>query len=410
LHLVHAARLRDNARRFQAAPDGQARECEIFYSYKTNPVPGVLRELHRAGLGAEVISHYELWLARRLGVPAERIVYNGPAKSRESVREAIASGIALLNVNHREEIAVVAGLAAELGGKPRIGIRVTVAEGWSGQFGVPVAGGHALAAYGEAVRSPSLEVVGLHAHRGGMIRSAEELISFVDAVLAFTDQLEERLGIVEHTHYIIGSVVGPHPFPMIVRDFQSVIGRECGEQCVNSFGALPDAIVACVGGGSNAAGIFAPFIDDAIVKLIGVEAGGRSNEPGEHAAPLSLGSPGVLHGSYSYVLQDKFGQTADVHSCSAGLDYPGVGPEHSHWKDSGRVKYISVTDAEALHAFELLAQTEGIIPALETAHAVAAAVEVARSMPEGQRIVINISGRGDKDVQEVMRLMGEWPT
>jgi tryptophan synthase beta chain len=165
-----------------------------------------------------------------------------------------------------------------------------------------------------------------------------------------------------------------------------------------------------VGGGSNAAGIFAPFIDDAIVKLIGVEAGGRSNEPGEHAAPLSLGSPGVLHGSYSYVLQDKFGQTADVHSCSAGLDYPGVGPEHSHWKDSGRVKYISVTDAEALHAFELLAQTEGIIPALETAHAVAAAVDLARSMPNGQRIVINISGRGDKDVQEVMRLMGERPT
>jgi tryptophan synthase beta chain len=227
---------------------------------------------------------------------------------------------------------------------------------------------------------------------------------------ATNEALRDWMGSVEHTHYIIGSVVGPHPFPMIVRDFQSVIGRECREQCVNSFGAMPDAVVACVGGGSNAAGIFAPFIDDAGVKLIGVEAGGRSNKPGEHAAPLSLGSPGVLHGSYSYVLQDKFGQTADVHSCSAGLDYPGVGPEHSHWKDSGRVQYTSVTDAQALQAFELLAKTEGIIPALETAHAVAAAVDVARSMPKGRHIVINISGRGDKDVQEVMRLTGERPT
>jgi tryptophan synthase beta chain len=222
---------------------------------------------------------------------------------------------------------------------------------------------------------------------------------------ATNEALRDWMGSVEHTHYIIGSVVGPHPFPMIVRDFQSVIGRECRAQCVEAFGGLPNAIVACVGGGSNAAGIFYPFIADNSVRLIGVEAGGRSNRPGDHAAPLSFGSPGVLHGSLGYVLQDKFGQTADVHSCSAGLDYPGVGPEHSYWKDIGRVEYVSITDDEALDAFGLLARTEGIIPALETAHAVAAAVRVANELAPGQRLVINLSGRGDKDVQEARRLL-----
>jgi len=168
---------------------------------------------------------------------------------------------------------------------------------------------------------------------------------------------------------------------------------------------LPDALIACVGGGSNAAGMFYPFIQDESVRLIGVEAGGRSSKPGDHAAPLSHGSPGVLHGSLSYVLQDEFGQTADVHSCSAGLDYPGVGPEHSYWKDAGRVEYTSVTDGEALEAFGLLAELEGMIPALESAHAIAETIKRAPTMKKSQRIVINLSGRGDKDVQEAMRLM-----
>jgi tryptophan synthase beta chain len=222
---------------------------------------------------------------------------------------------------------------------------------------------------------------------------------------ATNEAMRDWMGSVEHTHYILGSVVGPHPFPTIVRDFQSVIGRETREQCRRDFGRLPDVVAACVGGGSNAAGIFHPFVNDASVRLIGVEAGGRSNDPGEHAAPLSFGSPGVLHGSLSYVLQDEFGQTADVHSCSAGLDYPGVGPEHSFWKDSGRVEYATASDDEALDAFALLARLEGIIPALESAHAVAAAIKVAASLPADQLVVINLSGRGDKDVQEVMRLM-----
>jgi tryptophan synthase beta chain len=222
---------------------------------------------------------------------------------------------------------------------------------------------------------------------------------------ATNEAMRDWMGSVGATHYVLGSVVGPHPFPTIVRDFQSVIGRECRAQCLERFGRLPNTVVACVGGGSNAAGIFAPFVGDASVRLVGVEAGGRGSRPGEHAAPLSFGSPGVLHGSLSYVLQDDDGQTADVHSCSAGLDYPGVGPEHSYWKDTGRVEYTSATDDEALAAFETLARSEGIIPALETSHAVHTAVEIARRSPKDHLVVINLSGRGDKDVQEVMRLL-----
>ncbi len=223
---------------------------------------------------------------------------------------------------------------------------------------------------------------------------------------ATNEAMRDWMGSVGRTHYIIGSVVGPHPFPLMVRDFQSVIGTECRAQSLATLGRLPDLVVACVGGGSNAAGIFAPFVGDASVGLLGVEAGGRGPGAGDHAAPLSHGTPGVLHGSLSYVLQDGDGQTADVHSCSAGLDYPGVGPEHSHWKDAGRVCYTAVTDAEALESFQLLARLEGIIPALETSHAVHAAVNAARSMRPDQVVVINVSGRGDKDVVEAMRLLG----
>jgi tryptophan synthase beta chain len=223
---------------------------------------------------------------------------------------------------------------------------------------------------------------------------------------ATNEAMRDWMGSVGRTHYIIGSVVGPHPFPLMVRDFQSVIGRECRVQSMDVLGRLPDLVVACVGGGSNAAGIFAPFVPDAGVRLLGVEAGGRGPTAGDHAAPLSHGTPGVLHGSLSYVLQDGDGQTADVHSCSAGLDYPGVGPEHSHWKDEGRVEYTAVTDAQALEAFQLLARLEGIIPALETSHAVHAAIEAARAMRPDQVVVINVSGRGDKDAVEAMRLLG----
>jgi len=223
---------------------------------------------------------------------------------------------------------------------------------------------------------------------------------------ATNEAMRDWMGSVDHTHYILGSVVGPHPFPMIVRDFQSVIGRETKAQSLRHIGGLPDVIVACVGGGSNAAGMFYPFIEDESVKLIGVEAGGRSSDPGEHAAPLTHGKPGILHGSMSYVLQDQYGQTDNVHSCSAGLDYPGVGPEHSFWKDEGRVSYTSVTDQEALDAFLWCSRDEGIIPALESSHAIAHAVKVASDLPKDANVVINLSGRGDKDVEEASRLLG----
>jgi tryptophan synthase beta chain len=224
---------------------------------------------------------------------------------------------------------------------------------------------------------------------------------------ATNEAMRDWMGSSRTTHYTIGSVVGPHPFPMIVRDFQSVIGRETKAQCIDQIGRLPDAVVACVGGGSNAAGIFAPFIDDAQVELIGAEAGGRGFEAGEHAASLSKGRPGILHGSFSYVLQDEDGQTLDVHSISAGLDYPGVGPEHSFWKDLGRARYESITDAEALGAYNITAKHEGILPALESSHALAQAFTEARRLGGGKVLVACLSGRGDKDAYEIARLRGE---
>jgi tryptophan synthase beta chain len=226
---------------------------------------------------------------------------------------------------------------------------------------------------------------------------------------AVNEALRDWMASVESTHYIIGSVIGPHPYPRIVRDFQSVIGRETREQSLARFGRLPDLVVACVGGGSNAAGMFYPLIDDAQVQLLGVEAGGRGAQPGEHASPLSYGRPGVLHGSYSYVMQDEDGQTCDVHSISAGLDYPGVGPEHSFWKSIGRVEYTTCEDAQALAAFDVLAQSEGILPALESAHALAVAMERAARMAPDQIVVVCLSGRGDKDAAEIARLKGLAP-
>ena len=210
----------------------------------------------------------------------------------------------------------------------------------------------------------------------------------------------------ENTNYIFGSVCGPHPFPMVVRDFQSVIGRECREQCLEQFHRLPDVLVACVGGGSNAAGFFYPFVSDRDVQLVGVEAGGYGDQIGDHAAPLNFGSPGVLHGSLSYVMQDDDGQTAAVHSISAGLDYPGVGPEHAYWLDSKRATYTTVTDQQALDAFQALTRDEGIIPALESAHAVAHSLILAAKLPGDRAIIVNLSGRGDKDLDEVLRLLG----
>jgi tryptophan synthase beta chain len=208
------------------------------------------------------------------------------------------------------------------------------------------------------------------------------------------------------TYYLLGSVVGPAPYPAMVRDFQAIIGKETREQMLAEYQRLPDYIVACVGGGSNAIGIFYPFLDDKEVKLIGVEAAGRGIKTGQHAAPLTAGTVGVLHGTKSYVLQDDSGQIRETHSVSAGLDYPGVGPEHSYLKDSRRAQYVAVTDKEALEGFQLLCQTEGIVPALEPAHAIYHAARMAKSLDKEQIIVVNLSGRGDKDMDIVAKELG----
>lgn len=222
---------------------------------------------------------------------------------------------------------------------------------------------------------------------------------------AVNEALRDWAASVRETHYLLGSVVGPHPFPLMVRTFQSVIGKETRAQILEREGRLPDAILACVGGGSNAIGIFHPFLQDD-VRLIGVEAGGEGIESGRHGASLCAGSPGILHGAFSYLLQDPDGQILSTHSVAAGLDYPGVGPEHSMLKDTGRIEYTSVTDREALEAFALLSRKEGIIPALESAHAIARLVKMAGEFGRDDIVVVNLSGRGDKDLAEVARLRG----
>jgi tryptophan synthase beta chain len=297
-------------------------------------------------------------------------------------------------------------LIAQRMGKTRV-----IAETGAGQHGVATATACALTGLEctiymgeEDIRRQKLNVFNMKTLGATVVPVTEGSRTLRDAT---NEALRDWMGSSRQTHYTIGSVVGPHPFPMIVRDFQAVIGRETRQQCLDRLGRLPDAAVACVGGGSNAAGMFYPFIEDAEVELIGAEAGGRGPQSGEHAASLTQGRPGVLHGSLSYVLQDDDGQTENVHSISAGLDYPGVGPEHSYWKDCGRVRYESVTDADALAAYATLARQEGILPALESSHAVAQALIEAPRLGPGKVLVVCLSGRGDKDAYEVARLRGE---
>jgi len=291
-------------------------------------------------------------------------------------------------------------------GKPRI-----IAETGAGQHGVATATAAALFGLpcvvymgAEDVRRQRLNVFKMRALGTEVRAVVSGSRTLRDAI---NEAMRDWMATVEHTHYIIGSVVGPHPFPMMVRDFQAVIGVETKAQCREQIGRLPDVVVACVGGGSNSAGMFYPFVGDASVELVGVEAGGRGTQPGAHASTLNFGQPGVLHGSFSYVLQDEDGQTADVHSVSAGLDYPGVGPEHSYWKESGRVKYTHVGDEDALHGFDLCSRLEGILPALETAHAVVEAMRIASKRAREDVVVICFSGRGDKDCFEVAHLRGQ---
>ncbi|MEW6096881.1 MAG: tryptophan synthase subunit beta [bacterium] len=297
-------------------------------------------------------------------------------------------------------------LLAKYMGKPRI-----IAETGAGQHGVATA--TAAAMFGLQCEvymgTEDIERQALNVFRMKLLGSKVNPVESGSRTLkdAINEAIRDWVTNVRTTHYVIGSVVGPHPYPMMVRDFQAIIGEETKEQIRKLENRLPDYLLACVGGGSNSIGLFYPFFEDKQVKFIGVEGAGKGINTGLHAASLQAGEPGVLHGCLSYVLQDKNGQITPTHSISAGLDYPGVGPEHSYYKDTGRAEYVGVTDDEALEAFQLLAETEGIIPALESAHAIAYVKKLAPKLDKAEIIVINLSGRGDKDVETVSKILEE---
>lgn len=303
---------------------------------------------------------------------------------------------------HKTNNGIGQALLAKFMGKERL-----IAETGAGQHGVATAMAGALLGMKVDVYmgAEDVERQKMNVFRMGLLGARVIPVESGSRTLkdAINEALRDWVATFEYSHYLIGSVVGPYPYPVIVRDFQSVIGREAREQILEAEGTLPDAVVACVGGGSNAMGIFYPFVNDR-VRLIGVEAGGKGLETGLHAASLNAGELGVFHGMLSYFLQNEEGQITPTHSVSAGLDYPGVGPEHAYLKDSGRAEYVTVTDEEALRAFHELSRTEGILPALESAHAVAYAMKIAPEMDKDEIIIVNLSGRGDKDLDIVRRV------
>ncbi len=293
-------------------------------------------------------------------------------------------------------------LLTERMGKPRV-----IAETGAGQHGVATATACALLGLECVVYMGEVDTERQALNVARMRLLGAEVVPVKTGSRTLKDAINEALRDwvtnVDRTHYILGTVAGAHPFPVMVRDFHRVIGLEAREQMLSRYGRLPDAVAACVGGGSNAIGIFHPFIDDPGVRLVGFEAAGDGVETGRHAATLCAGSPGMLHGALSYLLQDPDGQTIETHSISAGLDYPGVGPEHSWLKDTGRAEYRPITDAQAMEAFQLLSRTEGIIPAIESAHAVAGALQLGPELGDGALLLVNLSGRGDKDVDTAVK-------
>jgi len=356
---------------------------------------------HDPGFLAEF--HYEL--KHFVGRPSP--VYHAARMSREQGGAQIYLKREDLNHTGAHKINNVIGQAmlARRMGKPRI-----IAETGAGQHGVATA--TICARYGlecivymgsEDVKRQSPNVYRMNLLGATVIPVESGSKTLKDAL---NEAMRDWVTNVENTFYIIGTVAGPHPYPMMVRDFQSVIGKECLQQMPELAGGQPDVVIACVGGGSNAMGIFHPYISHEKTRLIGVEAAGEGLDSGKHSASLQRGSPGVLHGNRTYILQDENGQITETHSISAGLDYPGVGPEHAWLKDIGRAQYVGITDAEALSAFHYLCRTEGIIPALESAHAVAYAMKLAATMKSDQKILVNLSGRGDKDIGTVADLAG----
>jgi tryptophan synthase beta chain len=353
----------------------------------------------------EFLAEFQYELKHFVGRPSP--VYHAARMSREQGGAQIYLKREDLNHTGAHKINNVIGQAmlARRMGKPRI-----IAETGAGQHGVATA--TICARYGlecivymgsEDVKRQSPNVYRMNLLGATVVPVESGSKTLKDAL---NEAMRDWVTNVENTFYIIGTVAGPHPYPMMVRDFQSVIGKECLQQMPELAGGQPDVVIACVGGGSNAMGIFHPYISHEKTRLIGVEAAGEGLDSGKHSASLQRGSPGVLHGNRTYILQDENGQITETHSISAGLDYPGVGPEHAWLKDIGRAQYVGITDAEALSAFHYLCRTEGIIPALESAHAVAYAMKLAATMKSDQKILVNLSGRGDKDIGTVADLAG----
>jgi tryptophan synthase beta chain len=353
----------------------------------------------------DFLREFEYELKHFVGRPSP--IYHAQRMSREQGGAQIYLKREDLNHTGAHKINNVIGQAmlARRMGKPRV-----IAETGAGQHGVATA--TICARYGlecvvymgsndVARQSPNVYRMNLLGARVVPVESGSKTLKD-----ALNEAMRDWVTNVENTFYIIGTVAGPHPYPMMVRDFQSVIGKECIEQIPEMAGRQPDVVVACVGGGSNAMGIFHPYIPYEKTRLIGVEAAGEGLDSGKHSASLQRGSPGVLHGNRTYILQDPNGQIIETHSVSAGLDYPGVGPEHAWLKDTGRAEYVGVTDKEALDAFHYLCRTEGIIPALESSHAIAYAMKLAKTMKADQSILVNLSGRGDKDIGTVADLAG----
>jgi tryptophan synthase beta chain len=354
---------------------------------------------------ADFLAEYKKELKHFVGRPSP--IYHADRLSRELGGAQIYLKREDLNHTGAHKINNVIGqaLLAKRMGKPRV-----IAETGAGQHGVATA--TICARYGlecvvymgsEDVKRQSPNVYRMKLLGATVVPVESGSKTLKDAL---NEAMRDWVTNVENTFYIIGTVAGPHPYPMMVRDFQRVIGLECIEQMPELAGRQPDAVIACVGGGSNAIGIFHPYIPDENVRLIGVEAEGQGVASGKHAATLTAGSPGVLHGNRTYLLQDDDGQIIETHSISAGLDYPGVGPEHAHLKDIGRAEYVGITDADALSAFHRLCRTEGIIPALESSHAVAHAIKLAPTLSKDKVLLVNLSGRGDKDIGTVADLSG----
>ncbi|HSI54151.1 MAG TPA: tryptophan synthase subunit beta [Ramlibacter sp.] len=353
----------------------------------------------------EFLKEFQYELKHFVGRPSP--IYHAARTSREQGGAQIYLKREDLNHTGAHKINNVIGQAmlARRMGKPRV-----IAETGAGQHGVATA--TICARYGlecvvymgsEDVKRQSPNVYRMNLLGASVVPVESGSKTLKDAL---NEAMRDWVTNVENTFYIIGTVAGPHPYPMMVRDFQSVIGNECIQQMPEVAGMQPDVVVACVGGGSNAMGIFHPYIPFEKTRLVGVEAAGEGLDSGKHSASLQRGSPGVLHGNRTYILQDEDGQITETHSVSAGLDYPGVGPEHAWLKDIGRAEYVGITDKEALEAFHYLCRTEGIIPALESSHAVAYAMKLAKTMSPQQSILVNLSGRGDKDIGTVADLAG----